>query len=49
MNLIFYGAASFNQDLTSWEVEQVINCSDFENNASWPEDMEPNFTSCNPN
>jgi len=48
MNSMFMNAISFIQNLTHWRVNRVTSCSYFENNASWPENMEPNFINCDP-
>jgi len=49
MEGMFYGATSFNQDLSSWSVDDVTQCEGFSTNAtSWTQ-PQPNFTNCDPN
>ena len=47
---MFGEAANFNQNLTSWNVSNVSNCSSFDinSNNNWTDSNKPNFTNCNP-
>jgi surface protein len=49
MYAMFVGLSSFNQDLSSWSVENVTSCSRFSEGASTWTLPQPNFTNCNPN
>jgi len=47
MYMMFYNNIFFNQDLSSWDVSKVTNCSDFStNNTVWLYFQKPNFTNC---
>jgi len=48
MGVMFKYATSFNQDLSSWSVDGVTNCTDFSTNATSWTLPQPNFTNCNP-
>ena len=41
-------AASFNQDLSSWVVDGVIDCLQFSEGATSWTLPQPNFTNCTP-
>ncbi len=46
MDVLFYGASSFNQDISSWDVKEVKTCTSFGNKL--PDEFLPNFENCNP-
>ena len=48
MYYMFAGATSFNQDLSSWSVSNVTQCTDFSLNTSAWTLPKPNFTACTP-
>ena len=41
--------SQFNQNLSGWNVDNVIDCSDFSNNTPQWVLPKPNFTNCDPN
>jgi len=43
---MFEGTNLFNQNLTSWDVENVENCKDFATNSDLSEENIPNFVNC---
>ena len=46
---MFYNATAFNQNLSSWSVDGVTSCNNF-NPGTTPWTLpKPNFTNCNPN
>jgi hypothetical protein len=47
MGYMFY-AATFNQNLSSWSVANVTDCTDFFDGAPLTESNTPNFTNCTP-
>jgi len=48
MENMFYNAFAFNQNLSSWSVDGVTNCTDFSyGTTSWTL-PKPNFTNCTP-
>jgi hypothetical protein len=49
MTSMFYNASIFNQDLSIWVVDKVINCPSFKKNADSYTLPIPNFTNCDPN
>jgi len=49
MAYMFSSATAFNQDLSSWSVDGVTDCSNFsDSTTSWTL-PQPNFTNCDPN
>jgi len=48
MNSMFF-YADFNQDISSWSVDNVTNCYQFREGALLTEANTPNFTNCDPN
>ena len=48
MAYMFRGAISFNQDLSSWSVDGVLNCEDFSTDTPQWTLPQPNFTNCTP-
>jgi len=49
MQQMFYGNTVFNQNLSSWDVDGVIDCLEFSQGASSWTLPQPNFTNCDPN
>ena len=49
MSNMFFNASSYNQDLSLWNVEGVLNCGAFSTNTPQWTLPQPNFTNCNPN
>ena len=47
MSYMFRGAEAFNQNLSSWSVNNVINCNVFSDTPQWTL-PQPNFTNCTP-
>jgi len=45
---MFYEAAAFNQNLSSWSVDGVTSCSGFSLDSPLTEANTPNFTNCTP-
>ena len=45
---ICLNATAFNQDLSSWSVDGVTNCTDFSEGATSWTLPQPNFTNCTP-
>jgi surface protein len=45
---MFYYAISFNQDISSWSVDNVTDCASFSSNAPLISERTPNFTNCTP-
>jgi hypothetical protein len=45
---MFADAIVFNQDLSSWSVDNVTNCDGFSLYAPLTEANTPNFTNCTP-
>jgi len=43
---MFYGAEAFNQDISSWDVDNVTNCALFSTGATAWTEPKPNFTNC---
>jgi len=48
MDWMFWAATSFNQDLSSWSVDNVTECNYFSLNATSWTLPKPNFTNCTP-
>jgi len=49
MREMFRGATSYNQDLSSWSVDGVVDCYFFNWGAtSWAQQYYPIFTNCTP-
>jgi len=48
MDRIFQDAIKFNQDLSSWDVTNVTECSFFDQNTPQWILPKPNFTNCTP-
>jgi len=46
MGSMFNGATSFNQDISSWSVSKVTQCTDFSLNTTAWTLPKPNFTNC---
>ena len=49
MVAMFYEATSFNQDLSSWSVDEVTGCDLFSDGATSWTLPQPNFTNRDPN
>ena len=47
MGYMFYDTP-FNQDISSWSVDNVTNCEGFRTSAPLTEENTPNFTNCTP-
>ena len=45
---MFASTTSFNQVLSSWSVDGVINCDNFSQDATSWTLPQPNFTNCTP-
>jgi hypothetical protein len=45
---MFRDAVSFNQDISSWSVDNVTGCFGFSFNAPLTQENTPNFTNCTP-
>ena len=43
-----FGNTSFNQDISSWSVDNVTYCGSFSDGAPLTEANTPNFTNCTP-
>jgi surface protein len=48
MNGMFSGADAFNQNLSSWSVDNVTYCTSFNYNTPQWTLTKPNFTNCTP-
>jgi len=48
MLAMFYYSTSFNQDISSWSVDGVTDCTQFSDGAPLTEANTPNFTNCTP-
>jgi len=48
MIFMFSGTTNFNQNLSSWNVDNVISCSDFSIDSPQWSEPKPNFSNCNP-
>jgi len=48
MQDMFLSADAFNQDISSWSVDNVTSCNNFSENAPLTEANTPNFTNCTP-
>ena len=48
MYSMFENATSFNQDISSWNVDNVTVCTSFSTDAPLTEENTPNFTNCTP-
>ena len=46
MKKMFEYAGSFNQDLSSWNVDNVTSCDIFSRDATAWTEPKPNFTNC---
>ena len=46
---MFREASNFNQDISSWSVDNVTNYYQFGDGAPLTEANTPNFTNCDPN
>ena len=46
---LFNNAIVFNQNLSSWDVDGVTDCTNFSQEATSWTLPQPNFTNCNPN
>jgi len=46
---MFYEADTFNQDISNWDVGNVLDCTGFSYNTPQWTLPQPNFTNCNPN
>jgi len=46
MHAMFFHANDFNQDLTSWVVSGVTNCTNFAATSGLTAPNKPNFTGC---
>ena len=49
MSSMFNGARAFNQNLSSWKVSKVTNCSYFRDGSTLTKDSQPKFKKCKPN
>ena len=47
MRYMFYTSA-FNQDLSTWSVDDVTSCGNFSEDAPLTDANTPNFTNCTP-
>lgn len=45
---MFRDATSFNQDISTWSVNNVTDCTDFSDAAPLTGANTPNFTNCTP-
>jgi len=43
-----FNTTPFNQDISSWSVDNVTNCTSFSDNCPLTEANTPNFTNCTP-
>jgi len=48
MIFMFSGTTNFNQNLSSWNVDNVISCSGFSTDSTQWTEPKPNFSNCNP-
>jgi surface protein len=45
---IMFNSSSFNQDISNWNVNNVINCNSFSSGSDLEANNSPNFTNCTP-
>jgi surface protein len=48
MNFMFYSAEKFNSDLSTWNVDAVLDCESFAGGGVLTSSNLPKFTNCEP-